>query len=170
MLTSFLHQLWCAVCAAFQCGQHAGLWALCFPGGFTQWRQQEQIRQGEEIEVGAFIHWPPHSPPPILIILCWFVLLWRQQLPGGPWHIETLTSSSWSFRPRDHSGSKDVSLETTFHCWLLYILPTTLWLVLLLNLPLMTQPECHLFLPWILTKTKTKIKKQTPNQSNKVLW
>ena len=67
---------------------------------------------------------------PMLTILCLFIFLWRKQPPGGPWRIETLTSSSWSFRPTDRSGSKDASQETTFLCWLLHILTTPLWLSL----------------------------------------
>ena len=61
VLTSFLQLLWCPISAAFQCAQYAEFQSLCFPGGFAQWKHQKQIRQEEEGEVGAHIHWSPHS-------------------------------------------------------------------------------------------------------------
>ena len=133
VLTSFLQLLWCRICAAFQWAQYAEFQNLCFPGGLAQWKYQEQTRQEEEGEVGAHSHWLPHSllpHTPTLTILCLFVFLWRKQPPAEPWHIETLTSLSWSFRPRGRSGCKDASLGTIFHCCLLHIVPTPLWLSL----------------------------------------
>lgn len=145
-------------------------WLCCLPV-WTAWRAPSPLFpvafvQWEESETGAFIPWPLHSPSPAetwLPLFCSILLLKTQaaRQPFAPKRPSLLHLESSGL-----GVARVLVWRTTSHCWLINTLLTPLWL---LNSSKIIQLECHLLLPWALTKTKTKTKpKHTKNQINKV--